>query len=148
MSSLIPGPLLAEEQSSVATFNYVLKVLTEVTVRVFLLENVDMEEPKASGDTNLQIIIDKLTGIDQGYHLRVFKVLSSDFGSPQRRIRLYFLGVSKRFYPEIDMNRMTKHLEAFKLQSQSPDTLHEILSNCMWHSEVTDPTCDKLWVMR
>ena len=109
------------------TFNCVIETIETIECRTFLLENVDLEEPKASGDTNLQLIMEALKNLSGGYHLKVYKVLSADFGVPQRRIRLFFLGVSKRHYPEFTFYKVTKHIEAFKLQSQNPDTR---LLNC------------------
>jgi site-specific DNA-cytosine methylase len=88
-----------------------------------------MEESKqsSSDDNNLDLIVRQLEELAGGFCLRVYKVLTRDFGLPQRRIRLFFLGVSKRHYPDFNMDVVTKHLEAFKLQCQSPDSFFEML---------------------
>ena len=106
------------------TFKSTKQTLESVDCRTFLLENVDMEESKSSSsdENNLDLIVQQLEQTGGGFWLRVYKVLTRDFGLPQRRIRLFFLGVSKRHYPDFNMDAVTKHLEAFKLQCQNPDS--------------------------
>ena len=48
-------------------------------------------EPRASNQSNLQIILDHLNQL--GYAVAVHKLRADDFGLPQRRVRLYFIGV-------------------------------------------------------
>ena len=127
-----------KEASSVVTFKCTKETIESVDCRTFLLENVDMEESKqsSSDDNNLDLIVRQLEELAGGFWLRVYKVLTRDFGLPQRRIRLFFLGVSKRHYPDFNMDVVTKHLEAFKLQCQSPDSFFEMLCTLFFFSEL------------
>jgi site-specific DNA-cytosine methylase len=54
--------------------------------------------------------------------VRAYKVVSTDFGLPTRRQRLYFIGVSKAHYPLFDMNKVTEILSLLKLETQQPVT--------------------------
>ncbi len=103
------------------TFRCVLQVIENIVVKTFLLENVDLEESKSKDDTNFDVIVKCLENASGGYWLKVYKILTADFGLPQRRVRLFFLGASKKHYPEFDMSNVTTHLEHFKLKTQHPD---------------------------
>ena len=106
------------------TFKCVLQLLQTVFVRTFLLENVDLEETSKSTnkESNLQVILRALSEARDGYHVRAFKILSKDFGVPQRRVRLFFIGVHKGTYPNFDMDKVARNLEIFQLKCQKPDT--------------------------
>ena len=113
-----------KDSSSVMTFKCVLQLLQTVFVRTFLLENVDLEETSksTSKESNLQVILRALSEARDGYHVRAFKILSKDFGVPQRRVRLFFIGVHKGTYPNFDMDKVAQNLEKFRLKCQKPDT--------------------------
>ena len=113
-----------KDSSSVMTFKCVLQLLQTVFVRTFLLENVDLEETSKSTnkESNLQVILRALSEARDGYHVRAFKILSKDFGVPQRRVRLFFIGVHKGTYPNFDMDKVAQNLEKFQLKCQKPDT--------------------------
>ena len=106
------------------TFKCVLQLLQTVFVRTFLLENVDLEETSKSSskESNLQVILRTLSEVRDGYHVRAFKIMSKDFGVPQRRVRLFFVGV--------DMDKVAQNLKSFQLKSQKPDSFIWILSIC------------------
>ena len=99
------------------TFRAVLQLLENVRVGWFVLENVDMDE---SPDGNLNCILQALDNL--GFRTRAYKMLSSDFGSPQRRLRLYFCGISRTRYPEFNMNHITDVLNHLNLKCQEPET--------------------------
>ena len=100
-----------------ATFKATIQTLESVRARTFLLENVDLEDAK---DSNLDIIVQMLEELN--FSVFVFKILSSDYGVPQRRVRLFFLGVNKGLYPNFDQKNVIKHLAAFQLKCQTADT--------------------------
>ena len=106
------------------TFKCVLQLLQTVFVRTFLLENVDLEETSKSSskESNLQVILRTLSEVRDGYHVRAFKIMSKDFGVPQRRVRLFFVGVHKGTYPNFDMDKVAQNLKSFQLKSQKPDS--------------------------
>ena len=123
-----------EDATSVVTFQCVLQVMENIVVKTFLLENVDLEESKTNNETNFDVIVKCLENAGGGYWLMVYKILTTDFGLPQRRVRLFFLGVSKKHYPEFVMSNVTTHLEHFKLKVQHPDFWLNFSSVCMYIS--------------
>ena len=110
-----------KDSSSVVTFKAVLQLLESMVVGWFLLENVDLED-STDPTSNFKMIIRNLETAGAGYFVRAFKIISTDFALPQRRVRLYFCGVSKSKYPEFDMNQVEKVLNLLKLDCQKPAT--------------------------
>ena len=109
----------SQDSSSVITFKCVLRLLESIRVAWFQLENVDLE---LSPDSNLDCILKSLEQCGPGYMVRAYNVVSTDFGLPTRRQRLYFIGVSKAHYPLFDMNKVTEILSLLKLETQQPVT--------------------------
>ena len=82
-----------------------------------------------SKNSNLNLILQSLQNSGpSGFNVRCFKVVSSDFGLPQRRVRLYFAGVSCHHYPNVNMENISKHLNLFKLKKQPPVPQRQWLS--------------------
>ncbi|CAJ1403083.1 unnamed protein product, partial [Effrenium voratum] len=111
------------ESSSVQTFKCVINLLNTVPVSWFILENVDLDsEP----DGNLDLIMKALSSSGfgthaDGYQVKAFKILTSDYGLPSRRIRLYFVGVSRSSFPQFSMKCVERNLNMFTLKCQPPD---------------------------
>eukprot|EP00438_Fugacium_kawagutii_P005718 Skav230909 [mRNA] locus=scaffold2979:64341:65900:+ [translate_table: standard] len=82
----------------------------------FVLENVDLE--LGGPDANYTIIIESLESM--GYQVSALKIIATDFGVPQRRVRLYICGVSKSKYPNFDMSKVATVIDLFKLKTQDP----------------------------
>ena len=101
------------------TFKCVTHVLDSTSCGWFVLENVDIDDE--SKNSNLSLILQALQNSGpSGFNVRCFKVVSTDFGLPQRRVRLYFVGVSCAIYPNVNMDNVSKHLNLFKLKTQPP----------------------------
>ncbi len=107
-----------QDSSSVKTFKAVLDVLEEVSVRAFILENVDMTEEE---DSNFSIIVQALSHAGSGYQVKAFKLWATDFGLPQRRCRLYFIGIRKGD-GEANMDSIESMLRGLRLKKQFPET--------------------------
>lgn len=106
-----------EESSSVKTFKAVLQCLESIDISWLILENVDLE---IGPDSNYSIIMRSLEEVGPKYAVMAYKMLSSDFGLPQRRTRLYIVGVSRKAYPTFDMQAIAKLLDILKLPTQKP----------------------------
>lgn len=106
-----------QESSSVKTFKAVLEVLEEVSVRAFILENLDMTEEEES---NFAIIIQALQHAGSGYQVKAFKLWATEFGLPQRRCRLYFIGCRKED-GEVNMDSIEQMLRGLRMKKQFPD---------------------------
>ena len=108
------------------TFKATLALLKEVEVSFFVLENVDMDEG-GKGDpekSNLALILKALQNASSsGFTTHAFVCLSSDFGLPQRRERLYIVGANKSMFPSFDVRKVQRLLSSFKLPCQPPDSL-------------------------
>ena len=105
------------------TFKAVLTCLEHYQPEVFLLENVDMNDDESGdGSSNLEIIVKSLQSLGTGYIVRVYKMLSSDYGLPTRRVRLYFGGYHKQKAPQASFELVDKLLVCFKLEHQKPAT--------------------------
>lgn len=70
-------------------------------------------------NSNLEIIL-KTRSL--GYQVRVFKLMSSDFGLPSRRVRLYFAGFSSLHQPNASLDLVETLLGVLQLKSQPPDS--------------------------
>ena len=114
-----------QESSSVQTFKCVINLLNTVPVSWFILENVDLDsEP----DGNLDLIMKALSSSGfgthaDGYQVKAFKILTSNYGLPSRRIRLYFVGVSRSSFPQFSMKCVERNLNMFTLKCQPPDSV-------------------------
>jgi site-specific DNA-cytosine methylase len=107
----------SQESSSVKTFKAVLQCLESIDISWFILENVDLE---IGPDSNYSIIMRSCEEVGPKYAVMAYKMLSSDFGLPQRRTRLYIVGVSRKAYPTFDMKAIAKLLDILKLPTQKP----------------------------
>ena len=108
-----------QDSSSAQTFNGTCKVLDETEVQAFILENVDLND---DDDSNLDNILKALSQIGGGFRVRAFKLYSTDFGIPQRRCRLFFIGFSEKSQGEASMAKVEQMLRGFRLKRQTPDT--------------------------
>ena len=77
-----------------------------------------MADDDGDGSSNLEIIVKSLQSI--GYIVRVYKLLSTDYGLPTRRVRLYFGGYNKQKVPQASFELVDKLLACFKLDHQKP----------------------------
>ncbi|CAK9032499.1 unnamed protein product [Durusdinium trenchii] len=82
-----------QESSSFQTFCGNLDVLDECRPLWFLMENVDMGDP--ADDNSNSAAIQKLLR-ESGYTVRMVLLKASDFALPQRRKRLFLIGVSNQ----------------------------------------------------
>ena len=111
---------MSQEASSVATFKPCVQALKLMKPAFFVLENV----PLGDGDdpeSNAQLIAAALE--DAGYSTRMFKVMASDFGVPQRRLRVYIAGFSQSKQPQASLQRVERMVNAMRLDCQPPDSL-------------------------
>lgn len=106
------------------TFKCVVRALETMDVSWFVLENVDMDDWK---DSNLDLILKALKSVGPGYFVQAYKIISTDYASPQRRIRLYFIGVQEKKYPTFNFTAVGKTLELFILKTQPPVSWISIL---------------------
>ncbi|CAE7339888.1 nlaIVM [Symbiodinium natans] len=84
-----------EDASSVTTFEACRSAIQLFLPAWFLLENVDIDsgtekDNESKSNSNLTLILQALTAL--GYTVRTFLLNSQDYGVPQRRVRLYFVG--------------------------------------------------------
>ena len=86
----------------------------------FILENVDMSEDSESESGNLDIILKTLQS--KNYTVKCFKVISTDYGLPTRRVRLYLGGFSNRKQPNASFALVEQLLCLCKLKHQPPDS--------------------------
>lgn len=83
---------------------------------------MDLESEDTSSNLDCILAALKEAGHEDGFHVQVFRVISSDYGTPQRRVRLYFVGVNRRELPHFKMKNVEKSLHMFKLKCQPPAT--------------------------
>ena len=107
----------AKDASSVATFKSCAVGIQTMRPEWFLLENVDLDADDMDG--NLQLILRILT--DLGYKVQVYRLKTSDFGIPQRRIRIFIAGFCENRHPQASFARMTRTLSAMQLRCQYPE---------------------------
>ncbi len=119
-TSDLPDTSVTQDSSSVITFKSVRRLLDSILVHWFLLENVDMTDDETP-DSNLSLILQSLEAAGtHGFHVQALLLVSSDFGVPQRRVRLYFVGVNKGKHPHFQIKAIANILDALKLKSQLP----------------------------
>ena len=106
----------AQETSSVSTFKSCASTIRVLRPQWFLLENVDLEGDDSEG--NLQSIIRVLEAAE--YLVQTFRLVASDFGLPQRRVRIYLVGFCKQRRPDISFQRMERHISMMRLKCQLP----------------------------
>ena len=116
---LIPTSFHWQEASSVVTFKACLQCLEHWEPDAFVLENVDMNEDE-NDSGNLDIILKCLQS--QNYAVKVFKILSSDYGLPTRRVRLYLVGFHQRKQSSAPLHLLEQLLSIFKLKHQPPES--------------------------
>ena len=94
-------------------------MLDETEVQAFILENVDLND---DDDSNLDNILQVLSQVGGGFKVRAFKLYSTDYGVPQRRCRLFFIGFSEKSQGEASMAKVEQMLRGLRLKRQPPDT--------------------------
>ncbi|CAE7556743.1 unnamed protein product [Symbiodinium necroappetens] len=110
-----------QESSTYQTFRAVLETLYAIETEFFILENVDMTTPDdftAAGDGNFENVMQSLR--QQGFAVKAYRMQSSDYGVPQRRIRLFFVGFNKKLHPNPKFDNIAKRLHGLKLKCQPP----------------------------
>ena len=75
----------------------------------------DGEDP----ESNLAVINEMLQSCN--YIVKVFKITALDYGTPQRRMRVFICGYHKEKQPNASLNRVEKLLNIMQLKSQQPD---------------------------
>ena len=57
-----------------------------------------VEDVGSSGESNFENVLQSLRNAGkQGFHVKAFKICSAEYGVPQRRVRLFFLGYNKLY---------------------------------------------------
>ena len=110
-----------QDSSSYQTFRAVRDYLNQAVVDFFTLENVDMDSSTDDSTSNFNVIVQTLEQVGSGYFVKVFKLCSCDFGVPQRRVRLFFVGLNKETQDEKSFHRIEEWLKLFQLKTQTPD---------------------------
>ena len=77
-----------------------------------------------AGDSNFENVMQSLR--QQGFAVKAFRVQSSDYGVPQRRIRFFLVGFNKKLHPNPNFDNIAKRLRGVKLKCQPPDPWLEI----------------------
>ena len=104
------------------TLKAVKTFLDKISVDFFTLENVDMESAGEDDASNLNMIIKALESSGpHGYHVQVYKLCTLDYGLPQRRVRLFFVGLQKSTQEASAFRNIEMWLNAFKLKTQPPE---------------------------
>ena len=80
-----------------------------------------MCEDTADHESNYEVISRCL--VESNYNVQTFVIASSDYGVPQRRVRLFFCGFCRERQPDASFGRVEQLLTLFKLKCQKPDTL-------------------------
>ena len=96
-----------------------MSALTHCQPDFYILENVELgdgEDP----ESNARLISEALESA--GYSARLFRIMASDFGVPQRRLRVYIAGFSHAKQPQSSLVRVEHALNAMRLQCQKPDS--------------------------
>eukprot|EP00435_Cladocopium_sp_Y103_P032259 s1459_g8.t1 len=107
----------AAKASSVSTFKCSAAAIRFLRPAWFLLENVDLEGDDSEG--NLRSILRVLEAAE--YLVQTFRLVATDFGLPQRRVRIYLVGFCQKRHPDISFQRMERHISMMRLKCQSPD---------------------------
>ena len=97
------------------TFKRILQQLQTIHFPIFVLENVDLEDEKGS---NLDHILSALKEL--GYQVKAYMMISSDYGLPQRRVRLFIVGIREHDFPNFRFEKVLEYLQLFRLRCQSP----------------------------
>ena len=76
-------------------FDKTLEIIYSTKPKCFVIENVTgmLDKYKGIKQTNAEIIMDSLNNLDYHTYLKIFN--SKDFGVPQNRKRLFFIGFKK-----------------------------------------------------
>ena len=56
------------------------------------------------------------------YLVQTFRLVATDFGLPQRRVRIYLVGFCKNRHPDVSFQRMERHISMMRLKCQLPDS--------------------------
>ncbi|CAE7035514.1 ngoPIIM [Symbiodinium sp. CCMP2592] len=127
-----------EESSTYQTFRAVLDTLREIETEFFLLENVDMtsaDDYNGAGDCNFENVMLSLR--QQGFAVKAYRIQSSDYGVPQRRVRLFFVGFNKKLHPNPKFDNIAKRLQGMKLKCQPPADFLLPADSCVVTGEIT-----------
>jgi len=88
--------------------------------KIFVLENViGLLSYKAKNGS--KIINDIIKCLEGNYNVKIFKVCCSSFGVPQKRKRIFIIGVRKDFklfFPDLKQHPCTKYLRHFLLPKE------------------------------
>ena len=120
-----------EDSTSYVTFRSCVDTINILSPDMFLLENVDLED---EADGNLAWIVKILR--ETKYEVQVYKLISSDFALPQRRVRLYILGFSSERQSQVTWANIERRLDLFRIKSLSPATrLHNYICKLCFESQ-------------
>ncbi len=101
----------SKEDSRNQLYTQIVRLLKESKPKFFLLENVAGILSLEKG-TVVKQIVEELTKVNKkdfgGYEVRYIKLNAADYGVPQNRFRVIFLGISKSFKEDI-REKMFKH---------------------------------------
>lgn len=102
----------SKDDSRNQLYTQIVRLLKESKPKFFLLENVAGILSLEKGEVVKKIVKD-LTNVNKtafgGYEVRYIKLNAADYGVPQNRIRVIFLGISKSF----DQNTREKMFKNF-----------------------------------
>ena len=119
-------PASSQDSTSFVTFRACIEALSLMQVDLFILENVDLED---SSDSNLDNIVKMLSVCGPGYSCKVYQLISSDFGIPQRRVRIYIIGFNQRSQGTANFTRVDHYLELFKIRPLPVEAQHNLIIN-------------------
>jgi len=120
-------PKQLEESSSNFTFRASLEVLKKIFVTCFILENLDLQDDEEDGRGNFENIIKLLEGAGSaGFWVRAFLIKSVDYGTPQRRRRLFFVGLNKATQSEGSLDKIEQLLKGLQLSCQPPESCRRV----------------------
>lgn len=99
------------------TFRVTVNILRATEPEWFALENVDLSETD-DAESNLNMIKKVLE--EANYKTKTFRVIASDFGLPQRRIRIYVCGFHATKQAQASFQKVERNLAAMRLSKQNP----------------------------
>lgn len=107
-----------EDASSVATFKACVNALCQFQPDFFILENVDMSsDDDESSLSQIHSLLEECN-----YNVRTFKMVSTDFGLPQRRVRLFIGGFHRDKQGQSSLTKVEKLLQVMRIKCQKPDS--------------------------
>jgi site-specific DNA-cytosine methylase len=82
-----------DQLTSVITFNATTSIIEQYAPDVFVLENVDSIGDEECENSNLQLCIERMESLTVSYKVKIHRVLTSKYFLPQRRLRVYIIGL-------------------------------------------------------